>query len=128
MSEDQLRSNPTMNHLLEALENGRDIGHYGRLLFAIVGRHFLDHDTLVARLANDRDFDETGARSLVKQVTDKNYTPPNASTIRDWHDDQDFPILVEPDDPDAGNIYRDLDFPPEVYESIESYHAERAES
>ena len=35
MPVDQLRSNDMMAHLLDALEHGKDIGHYGRLVFAM---------------------------------------------------------------------------------------------
>ena len=36
-----------MNHLLEALDGGEDIGHYDRLTFAMVAHHFLEKDELV---------------------------------------------------------------------------------
>jgi hypothetical protein len=36
-----------MAHLLDALEAGTDIGHYGRLTFAMVARHFMSEDMLV---------------------------------------------------------------------------------
>ena len=29
-----------MAHLLDSLNDGKDIGHYGRLVFAMVARHF----------------------------------------------------------------------------------------
>jgi hypothetical protein len=35
-----LRNEPMMDHLLNALASGRDIGHYGRLVFAMVGPIF----------------------------------------------------------------------------------------
>ena len=62
---DQLRKNDMMNHLLDALEQGKDIGHYGRLVFAMVAHHFLDEDELVKCLAKCKDFDEDQARALV---------------------------------------------------------------
>jgi hypothetical protein len=34
----ELRQNPMMSHLLDALQQGDDIGHYGRLVFATVER------------------------------------------------------------------------------------------
>jgi hypothetical protein len=37
---DELKASPMMAHLLEALERGEDISHYGRLIFAMVARHF----------------------------------------------------------------------------------------
>ncbi|CAM4015536.1 hypothetical protein G4177_05800 [Corallococcus sp. ZKHCc1 1396] len=42
MAIDDLRANGMMSHLLTSLEAGEDIGHYGRLLFAMVARHFQD--------------------------------------------------------------------------------------
>ena len=126
MAIEDLRKNATMAHLLDALDEGEDIGHYGRLVLAIVARHFVEEDELVALLAQDRDVDEDKARGLVRQVAEADYSPPSADTIRDYESRQDFPILADPDDPDAGNVYRDLDFPDEVYESISAYHEEKA--
>ena len=48
---DNLRDSPMMAHLLDALEKGTDVGHYGRLTFAMVARHFLDEEELVGLLA-----------------------------------------------------------------------------
>ena len=117
-----------MAHLLDALDEGKDIGHYGRLVFTIVARHFVDEDELVALLRKDEDVDEAKARGLVQQVAGADYSPPNADTIRDYETKQDFPILANPDDPDAGNVYRDLDFPDSVYESISEYREEKADA
>ncbi|CAA9233302.1 MAG: hypothetical protein AVDCRST_MAG77-1120 [uncultured Chloroflexi bacterium] len=70
--EEQLRRNGMMAHLMEALEKGTDIGHYGRLVFAMVAHHFMDEDTLVGWLQKDKDFDgpagafgETGVEPAV---------------------------------------------------------------
>jgi hypothetical protein len=56
MSVDDLRNNAMMAHLLDSLEAGKDIGHYGRLVFAMVGRHFLSEAELVDYLQRDPDF------------------------------------------------------------------------
>ena len=128
MATDDLRKNAMMAHLLDALDEGKDIGHYGRLVFAIVARHFVEEDELVALMCKDKDVDEEKARGLVRQVTEAGYSPPAAATIRGYEEKQDFPILANPDDPDAGNVYRDLDFPEEVYESISHYHEDKATS
>jgi hypothetical protein len=85
-----------MNYLLDALHKGEDVGHYGRLTFAMVAHHFLD---------KAGDTDEQQARALVQQ---------------------DFPICPNPDDPDACNVYNELQFPDEVYESIGEYQDTRA--
>ena len=37
---EELRKDSMMAHLLDSLEAGKDIGHYGRLVFAMVARHF----------------------------------------------------------------------------------------
>ena len=41
---DELRKNGMMSHLLDALERGEDIGHYGRLVFVMIAHHFLSDD------------------------------------------------------------------------------------
>lgn len=123
---DELRKSEMMAHLLDALDKGKDIGHYGRLVFAMVGRHFLSEDDLVTYLAKDKDFTEEEARSLVHQVISRDYNPPGRERILEWQRQQDFPIIPDPDDPDAGNVYRDLTFPEGIYEDISEYHEQKA--
>ena len=48
MAVKDLRRSPTMSHLLEALERGEDIGHYGRLTFAMAAHHFMEKEELVS--------------------------------------------------------------------------------
>jgi hypothetical protein len=38
MALEDLRQSTMMLHLLDALDRGEDIGHYGRLVFAMVAR------------------------------------------------------------------------------------------
>src|SRR2546423_12026965 len=121
-----LRASPMMVHLLDALEAGTDIGHYGRLTFTMVARHFLDEEELVQLLANQPDQDDTKARALVLQVKQKDYNPPKRDRILQWQAQQDFPIVPDPDDPDSGNVYRELRFPDDVYEHINEYYVEKA--
>lgn len=47
MAVDELRNSPMMAHLLDSMDRGEDIGHYGRLVFVMVGRHFLSHEELL---------------------------------------------------------------------------------
>src|SRR3954471_24415625 len=108
---EQLRDSPMMAHLLDALEAGTDLGHYGRLTFAMVARHFLDEDELVRLLAGQPGQDETKARALVLQVTQKDYNPPKRERILEWQAQQDFQILPDGYDPNSGNLYRELRFP-----------------
>src|SRR6185312_8981921 len=63
-----LNSNRMMAHLTQALEQGKDIGHYGRLVFTMVARHFADENELVEYLQKNPGFSEEEARALVAQV------------------------------------------------------------
>jgi DNA primase large subunit len=125
MSVEDLRQSPMMSHLLDALGNGEDIGHYGRLVFAMIARHFVGDDELVELLTKDRDADEQEIRAMVQQVGEKGYSPPRRERILQWQSQQDFQICLNPDDPDACNVYNELQFPDEVYESIQEYQEKR---
>ena len=128
MPVEDLRQSPMMAHMLDALDNGEDIGHYGRLVFAMIGRHFVSNDELVELLTKDHDADEQEIRAMVQQVEDKGYSPPRREKILEFQSQQDFPICPEPDDPDACNVYNELQFPDEVYESIQEYQERRQTS
>jgi DNA primase large subunit len=125
MAVEDLRQSLMMNHLLDALDNGEDIGHYGRLVFAMVGRHFVSSDELVELLTKDRDAEEGDIRAMVQQVEEKGYSPPRREKILQWQEQQDFDICPNPDDPDACNVYNELTFPDELYEDIQEYREER---
>jgi hypothetical protein len=122
---EDLRQSQMMSHLLDALDKGEDIGHYGRLTFAMVAHHFLDKEELVEWLSKDGDTDENGARALVQQVEERGYNPPRRERILEWQDQQDFPICPNPDDPDACNVYRELDLPDEIFENIQDYREDK---
>jgi DNA primase large subunit len=128
MAVEDLRKSPMMAHLLDALDKGEDIGHYGRLTFAMVARHFVETDDLVSVLAKDRDTDEKKARALVAQVEQRGYNPPRREKVLEWQAEQEFPICPTPDDPDACNVYKELDIPEEVLESIEEYREQKVEA
>ncbi len=122
----ELRNSEMMAHLLDALEAGKDIGHYGRLVFAMVAHHFCDDDELITLLTKDRSFSEDEARALVKQVGARNYNPPSRERVLDWQSRQDFPICPNPEDPRACNVYRELQFPEGVYEDIQEFYEDAA--
>ena len=126
---ERLRKNHMMNHLADALEAGKDIGHYGRFTFASVARHFMAPEELAKYLAQDKDEDLEEAMGLVHQVNDADYSPPGPAKIREWDASQPFKILPE-DHPttDDANVYQDLEFPDHVYDKIKSYHAEQAKA
>jgi hypothetical protein len=125
MPVEALKQGPLMNHMVEALARGEDIGHYGRLTFNMIARHFVDNEELVGLLTQDRDADEGDIWAMVQQVEAKGYSPPRRDRILEWQSTQDFQICPNQDDPDACNVYSELEFPDEVYESIQEYQEKR---
>jgi hypothetical protein len=125
---EDLKQDRMFDHLLESLERGEDIGEYGRLVFAMVGRHFLDEDELTEWLAKDGSMDLVKARALVRQVDSRDYNPPKRERILEWAGKQGFPICPDASDPDACNPYRTLDFPEKVYQRIQAYRERKAEA
>ena len=123
-----LRDSAMMAHLMDALEGGKDVGHYGRLTFAMIARHFLEEEELVRLLGNQPEQDETKARALVLQVQGRDYNPPKRERILEWQAQQDFPICPTPDDPNSCNVYSELRFPEGIYDSIGEFWEEQAEA
>ena len=78
MMVETLRNDAMMAYLLDALEQGQDIGHYGRLVFVMVARHFGATDELVALLTQDKTCSEEAARGLIAQVEETDYSPAQA--------------------------------------------------
>jgi hypothetical protein len=121
-----LRNDPMMAHLIDALDQGTDIGHYGRLVFAMVASKFLPADQVVGWLTKDRDFTVQQAEVMIRQVENRDYNPPRRERILQWQSEQEFPIIPDTHDPDCGNVYKSLKFPNDVYEDIENYQEEKA--
>jgi hypothetical protein len=126
MGFEELRKNGMMAHLLDSLAAGKNIGHYGRLVFAMVARHFVDDEELVAKLRQDPDCSEDQARALVEQVKGRDYSPPRREKVLQFQAQQEFPICPNPEDPDACNVYKDLQFPESVYAHISEYREQKA--
>jgi hypothetical protein len=125
-AEAELRKDSMMAHLLDALASGQDIGHYGRLVFAMVARHFMDHQELLTWLQRDPDFQHADAVNMLQQVEGRDYNPPRRERLLEWQAEQAFPILPHPEDPDCGNLYRNLKFPDAVYDHIGHYQEQKA--
>jgi hypothetical protein len=121
MAIEDLRTNAMMAHLIDALERGDDIGHYGRLVFAMVARHFLTEDELCEYLQCN--LSEEEARALCRQVEGRDYNPPRRERILEWQQQQEFPICP---DPESCNVYRDLKFPDHVYEHIQEFYEQKS--
>ena len=128
MAVSELRKNEMMSHLLESLEQGKDIGHYGRLVFAMVARHFMKEEELAALLAKDKSIDKEQARVLARQVNERDYNPPKREKILRFLEQQKFPICPNAEDPNACNVYRDLQFPETVYAHINEYYRQKVEA
>lgn len=123
-----LRNEPMMDHLLNALDSGQDIGHYGRLVFAMVAHHFLPEESMIQWLTKDPRTNPEEATALLRQVEGRDYSPPRRDRILAWQSEQEFPILPNSDDPDCGNVYRNLKFPQSVYDHIQEYQEERVQA
>jgi len=128
MGVEVLRKNGMMAHLLDSLEEGQDIGHYGRLVFAMVARHFLSEEELLSYLQKNPGFSPEQARALYLQVQGKDYNPPRRERVLEWQREQEFPLCPNPDDPDACNVYKDFQFPDQVYDHISEYYEQKAEN
>ena len=89
----------------------------------MVARHFLSEAELIQYLRKDPGVTEEQAKSLYLQVQGKDYSPPRRERVLEWQQEQEFPICPDPEDPDSCNVYKDLKFPPEVYEHISGYYA-----
>jgi hypothetical protein len=96
------------------------------LTFIVIARHFVDNEELVVLLTQDRDADEGDIWAMVQQVKAKGYSPPRRDRILEWQSTQDFQICPNPDDPDACNVYSELEFPDELYESIQEYQEKKS--
>jgi hypothetical protein len=118
----ELKQEPMMEHLIGALESGNSIGHYGRLVFVMVARHFLDVDELISYLKKDPECDDEQASGLISQVEARNYNPPKRERILEWMRKQEFPVCPEPEDPGQCNVYRNLNFPQDVYNRINEFY------
>lgn len=125
---EELQSSPMMVHLLDALEKGTDIGHYGRLTFVMVARFFLSDGEMVKLLSKQPGFDEKKAQALVLEVKTHGYNPPKPVRILQWQSQQDFPICPTPDEPNSCDVYRDLRFPEKIYDNITEFWEEKAEA
>jgi|GEM_PF-248342 len=123
---DELRKDSMMEHLLDSLDAGKDIGHYGRLVFTMVARHFLSHEEVLSWLTRDPDFSAAQATAMLHQVDAHDYTPPRRDRIVQWQTEQEFPILPYPEDSNCGNLYRNLKFPDAIYKHIEHYQEDKS--
>jgi hypothetical protein len=119
---EDLRTSPMMAHLLDSLERGEDIGHYGRLVFVMVARHFMERDELLEWLNKNEEPEGRSHEGLMEQVEARGYNPPSRQRILEWMQRQDFPICPESEDTRACNPYRELQFPEETYQKIESFY------
>ncbi len=127
MSVQDLKSSPMMAHLLEALDAHTDIGHYGRLVFTIVGQYFMSDEELYKYLQKNPGVSDQDARALVQEVKSQGYNPPSRDTVLDWQKQQNFAICPEENDPDACNVYKHLKFPEKVYQNIQQYHVQKSQ-
>jgi hypothetical protein len=94
----------------------------------MVARHFMSDEEVVAKLTQDHDFSEEKAVAMLRQVEGRDYNPPRRERIVEWQAQQEFSILPHPEDPDCGNVYRNLKFPDGIYKHIEHYQEQKVEA
>ena len=94
----------------DALNHKKDMGHYGRFVFTMVALRFLAEDEVVTTVAEDKDFSEEQARSLHAQIKSHDYNLPSRKKILQYQLEQEFPIILNLDDPGEG-IYKQLNAP-----------------
>lgn len=124
--QDIFTGSPTMEHLARALEEGTDIGDFGRLTFVMAGRHFISQQELVHLLSMQPGIGEKQARVLVSQVAEHDYSPPTRDQLREWQSYQSFPICPENVGLEACNLYAELKFPSYIFERVEPLLEEKS--
>jgi hypothetical protein len=92
----------------------------------MIARHFLPENEVVRELTKCPGFGEEDALSLLRQIDARGYNPPKRERILEWMGRQDFPICPDPEDPGQCNVYRNLQFPEEVYRRIEQFYRDGA--
>ena len=95
------------------------------LTFAMVAHHFVDKEQLAALLQKSGGIDEGQAKALVQQVQEREYNPPRRERILEWQAQQDFPICPDADDPNACNVYQELDLPETVFAQIQEFREQQ---
>src|ERR671929_41885 len=80
MAIEDLRNSDVMSHLLDSLKAHQDIGHYGRLTFAMVARHFVAEDELGRLLTAD-----LFKRSICCRISRSGLTRSSRQTEIDQH-------------------------------------------
>ena len=75
-------------------------------------------------IGNERHIDATQEQgwSLLKQVEARGYNPPKRERVLEWMERQKFPICPATDDPGQCNVYRNLEFPKEIYDRIAQFY------
>jgi hypothetical protein len=123
-----IRDSAMMAHLLDALQEGQDVGHYGRLVFTMIARWFMEDNQIARLLAKQPGMDENQAQAMVLEVKARDYNPPKREKILQWQSQQDFQICPDEEDPNGCNVYKELKFPDEVYNRIGDFWEERVEA
>ena len=90
-----------MARLLDALEAGQDLGHYGQFTFVTVARHFMDEEAILDLLERQPEMDRSKALALVEHVKERGYNPPHRDRIVEQQAKGGFQIIENPQDPDT---------------------------
>jgi hypothetical protein len=82
----------------------------------------MSEEEILEELNKNPKFDEEQGRSLLQQVEARGYNPPKRERVLDWMQRQKFPICPDTEDPGQCNVYRNLEFPKEIYDRISEFY------
>lgn len=125
---EDMRKSHMMASLWDDLKIGVDIGHFGRLLFCIVARHFMEEEQIIKLLTSGQQMLPEDAQAMLLNVNERNYNPPRPSVIRKWQQKQRYKIIPDEHAHDLayGNLYSELRFPQEIYDQVGEFYKEAA--
>ena len=126
MAVSELRKNDMMAHLLDSLEAGKDIGHYGRLVFAMVARPFPERQPAGEAVDEGQELRRGRREDAGRPGAEPRLQPAQAGEdpAVSWSS-RSSPSAPTPTDPDACNVYKDLQFPEAVYAKINEYYQQK---
>ncbi len=121
---EDMRRSQMMARLWDDLEKGVDVGHFGRLLFTMVARHYMNETQVITLLS--RNIPVEDAQAMLLLVNSRNYNPPKPNKIRKWQEKQDYKIIPPEKAHDLawGNVYKELRLPMEIYSQVQDFYKE----
>ena len=126
---DDLKRNPMMRRIIQTMESGQDVGHYGRFIFTVVASYFIGEKEITDLLKRQPEIEDSEeALGFYLQVASARYVMPTSARIRAWdksEEQKNFPLIIQ-GDRNSGNLYREIPLPQQALVSVRSYWREAA--